>query len=643
MKLISARVTNFRSIDDSGEVEIDESVTCLVGKNESGKTAFMKALYNLSPVNEEKGKFIIEDYPIKGYQKYKLLHEKTPAIVVRAVFELEDEDVSEVESELGKGVFASKQIVVTKNYKNVRNVEVNLNEATAINNILASVPLNDTVREQIAGISAFLDFVDAVGKLESTEPTIKPLREVLKDKYANDLKLFITNNYIYKLLPRFVYFDDYYSMDSDLPIQYLKERREKENGKHLTNSERTALSLLDLAGTKLEDFQNPKNYERLKRDLEAASITITDEFFEFWTQNKLLDVEFDIFNADPDAKPPLNSGQVLHIRIKSGKHRASVSFDEQSKGFKWFFSFIAYFSQLRGSGHKLIMLLDEPGLSLHAKAQSDLLDYFDERLSIDQQVIYTTHSPFMVDPTKFNRIRTVQDVDGKGTVISGDILKNDQDTVFPLQAALGYELAQTLFVGPNCLLVEGPSDLIYLQILSELAYSKQKTGLDSRWVTVPVGGSGKVSTFISLLGAHKLNTVVLIDIDSKDMQTVENLRKNALLKERSLIHMGQIIGSKNADIEDLFNPEFYLRLVNGAYATQLKEPLTIEKLGEGHPRIVKRIKKYFKNNDIANGYFNHYKPAAYLLREQVTLTKEIDGRTVEHADSLFNQINELLE
>jgi len=642
MKLISARVTNFRSIDDSGDVEIDEKVTCLVGKNESGKTAFLKALSNLSHVNEEKGNFIIEDYPIKGYQKYKVVHEKTPAIAVTAVFELEDEDVSKVESELGVGVFASKRIVVTKNYKNERNVEMQLNEATAINGILAKVPLNDAVREQIASISTFSDLVAAVSKLESTEPAIKPLREMLKGNYSGDLKLYITNNYINKLLPRFVYFDDYYSMDGNLPIQYLKERRERENGKLLTSSERTALALLDLAGTKLEDFQNPKNYERLKRDLEAASITITDEFFEFWTQNKLLDVEFDISNADPDAKPPLNSGQVLHIRIKSGKHRVSVSFDEQSNGFKWFFSFIAYFSQLRGSGHKLIMLLDEPGLSLHAKAQSDLLDYFDERLSIGQQVIYTTHSPFMVDPTKFNRVRTVQDIDAKGTVISGDILKNDQDTVFPLQAALGYELAQTLFVGPNCLLVEGPSDLIYLQILSELANSKEKTGLDSRWVTVPVGGSGKVSTFISLLGANKLNTAVLVDIDSKDMQTIETLRKNALLKERSLIHMGLITGSKNADIEDIFNPEFYILLVNKAYATQLKEPLTIEKLGAGNPRIVKRIKRYFEENGIANGYFNHYKPAAYLLREQVALTKELDADTVERAVTLFKWINELL-
>ncbi len=66
-----------------------------------------------------------------------------------------------------------------------------------------------------------------------------------------------------------------------------------------------------------------------------------------------------------------------------------------------------------------------------------------------------------------DRTRTAEDKDDEGTVISADILRNDRDTVFPLQAALGYDLAQTLFLGPECLLVEGPSDLIYLQVLGE--------------------------------------------------------------------------------------------------------------------------------------------------------------------------------
>ena len=78
------------------------------------------------------------------------------------------------------------------------------------------------------------------------------------------------------------------------------------------------------------------------------------------------------------------------------------------------------------------MLLDEPGLSLHAKAQGDFLNFIDERLAKRYQVVYTTHSPFMIEPTKLNRVRTVQDVDDRGTVVTSDVMRTDRDTLFPI-------------------------------------------------------------------------------------------------------------------------------------------------------------------------------------------------------------------
>ena len=104
----------------------------------------------------------------------------------------------------------------------------------------------------------------------------------------------------------------------------------------------------------------------------------------------------------------------------------SVPFDERSRGFVWFFSFLAYFNKLEGSEENdLILLLDEPGLSLHGVAQGDLLRLIEERLAPNHQVIYTTHSPFMVEPKALNRVRTVVDVDEVGTKISADVLKAD--------------------------------------------------------------------------------------------------------------------------------------------------------------------------------------------------------------------------
>lgn len=119
-------------------------------------------------------------------------------------------------------------------------------------------------------------------------------------------------------------------------------------------------------------------------------------------------------------------------------------------------------------GNNLIVLLDEPGLSLHATAQADLLRYMNEKLVPNHQVIYSTHSPFMIDQSDLLSCRTVEDATGPndevlGTKVSGEVLSTDADTLFPLQASLGYDITQSLFVGEHTLLVEGPSDLLYIQ------------------------------------------------------------------------------------------------------------------------------------------------------------------------------------
>ena len=199
-------------------------------------------------------------------------------------------------------------------------------------------------------------------------------------------------------------------------------------------------------------------------------------------------------------------------------------------------------------------------------------------------MLYSTHSPFLVQPDRFERVRTVQDVDNKGTKVSADIFHTDSETVFPLQTALGYSLAQTLFVGPDCLLVEGPSDLVYLQVLSQASEAAGLAALDSRWVVTPVGGADKLGTFVSLLGQNQLNVAALIDANPRDSQRIKALQDNGHLKGRALIQVNEIAGGDEADIEDLFDPEFFLTLVNLAYAAELTAPLTNEALVSGAPQ-----------------------------------------------------------
>ena len=98
VRLTRAKVTKFRSIDDSGWVSFDD-VTCLVGKNESGKTAFLQALARLRPVVGKPTKYDpVIDYPSKDFGLYRRKHASDPDTVVAVEFELGDAELASVEA-----------------------------------------------------------------------------------------------------------------------------------------------------------------------------------------------------------------------------------------------------------------------------------------------------------------------------------------------------------------------------------------------------------------------------------------------------------------------------------------------------------------------------------------------------------------
>jgi predicted ATP-dependent endonuclease of OLD family len=121
----------------------------------------------------------------------------------------------------------------------------------------------------------------------------------------------------------------------------------------------------------------------------------------------------------------------LKIRIWDNRHSLSLPFDQHSAGFQWFFSFLAAFSEYEHRNPPVVILLDEPAVGLHAKAQADFLRFIEERLTKRCQVIYTTHSPFMVQPGHLERVRIVEDRSkehGSGHDVLSKIL-----ILFPLQ------------------------------------------------------------------------------------------------------------------------------------------------------------------------------------------------------------------
>src|SRR5690606_12739447 len=163
--------------------------------------------------------------------------------------------------------------------------------------------------------------------------------------------------------PKFVYFGEYDSMPGEINVKELIAHRDAED---LSRGERAFLSLLHLASVEPEDFINPESDEHLIRDVENASNGITEEVFTYWSQNTNLRVQLRVGSSTTGPYP----GPTIQIRVLNQKHNVTVPFDERSRGFVWFFSFLAYFSEIeQESSSPIVLLLDEPGLSLHAKAQ----------------------------------------------------------------------------------------------------------------------------------------------------------------------------------------------------------------------------------------------------------------------------------
>ena len=442
-------------------------------------------------------------------------------------------------------------------------------------------------------------------------------------------------------------------MSGEMSINKLAQDKQQTG---VSVEDRIFLDFLEYAGTSLEELQGSKKYEELKAQCEGASNDITDEIFQFWSQNEALAVKIELGEGKQDDPPPFNAGTIAKIRIENQHHRASVPLSERSAGFVWFF-FFRQFKQLKKTAGNAILLLDEPGLTLHGKAQADLLRYIQERLLPTHQVIYSTHSPFMVPAERLADVRVVEDVIERddrgrpivhGTKVSADVLSVDKDTLFPLQGHLGYEITESLFIGQNTLLVEGPSDILYLQVLSQALKNRKRTGLDPRWTICPSGGVDKIWSFASLFGGNKLNIAVLCDYGHGEKGKIERLKQSQILKAGQIWTVADFTGKAESDVEDLFQEEVYLALVNQAYSLTGNQKLDKAKLAQVQPhseRIVKLIEAIFKTMPPEAPEFDHFAPAEWLLRHPGLLEGEDQQvlRTLETGEKVFTTLNSLLK
>ena len=215
---------------------------------------------------------------------------------------------------------------------------------------------------------------------------------------------YLAEKYLLNKIPKFMFFDEFYQMAGHVNIEGLIQRQKD---KRLLESDYPLLGLIDLARLDLDDIVNPRRALERENRLEGASNHLSDTIMKYWSQNGFLEMRFDIRPGLPNDPEGMKTGTNLWCHVYNSRQKVRTLLGKRSRGFIWFFSFLAWFSQHKRRGIPLILLLDEPDLFLHGTAQRDLLRYLEDESKTGLQVIYATQSPYMIDAHRFDRVRIV--------------------------------------------------------------------------------------------------------------------------------------------------------------------------------------------------------------------------------------------
>lgn len=592
-------------------------MTCLVGKNESGKTALLKALYKLKPEATSKEQYTpANDYPKRKWRPDAAIPANPP--VVLTIWQMDDADIATLEKQFGAGVIADRTITLSKSYDNTKRYGIKCDEGAVVRHLIGELKLSEE-DQTISGSLDLKAIQKSATELKEISASQQKLLETFKQRFPEGVVSAVVN-VIDQRVPTFLYFDNYLTLPGTVSVNDIMTRQGQNQ---LNERDRVFLALLALAGTSLDKVHGAGTFEEFNSKLRAVSNQVTDQIFKYWSQNKHLDVEIRLDHARTSDPAPFNAGWIFRTRIDNRRHRADTSFDDRSSGFVWFFSFLVWFYQLRELyGKNLIILLDEPGLSLHARAQGDLLRYINEQLRPHYQVLYTTHSPFMIDADNLLSARTVEDVVVKdketgeeklyGTKVSKDVLSDDPDTISPLQRVLDYEITQTLFIGKHTLLVEGSSDLLYLKWFSRQLEKAGKPGLDYRWNICVVRGVDRIPGFVTLFRGNKLHIAAIVDVQHGHKAKIDHARK--VLENKHLLTLDTYSNQTEADIEDVLGREFYVALVNLAFDLRGTHQLPSVKPAAAPGRVVKEVEDHFAILPPHHPEFRHLAPAEWLFQ-----------------------------
>lgn len=591
MRLRAARVQNYRSVRDTGLFDVEHDKTILVGPNEAGKTAVLQALQRIKAPAGVKGFDALRDYPRALYNDITTGAVKPEDVpVAMAVFDLDDDERAELPEDLQKVRYSFTRMMDNKARHHLEGapalpvygtISRDLQRLAAHIDVRTPVaegqPASRIQAEKIAALTKnwreatplYASFTEdlrswlaaTVTLIDETDPAQEERLDRLNDAVRKGVEQNEALEYLHERIPVFVLFSNYFRVRPLIHLAHLAQRLSSKildddqydygNSCLLkllgfTAQDLSALGQVNEAGSD-QAKQLQKNRDQLDErsyQLNAASVKLTKEIRSVWHPSSS--------RPEADRLRVVADGQYLKVVVEDDLG-VEVELDQRSEGFQWLVSFfVVFFAEAMDKHENAILLLDEPGMSLHALKQRDFRETL-SRLASKNQTIYTTHSPFLVGPNELDLVRVVELNDrSEGTKVHTTITSSDPAALLPLQEALGYDLAQSLFAQQRNLVLEGLTDAWYLEAVAGLFRDADLVKLNEKIALVPASSAGKVVYFATILTAHGLKVAALLDSDaagenaaSQDV-LVHSLGSKGILRTKDYV-----AGVAKAEIEDL--------------------------------------------------------------------------------------------
>lgn len=692
MQLLKFRVTEFRSVLDSGWIDV-ESITALIGTNESGKTNILLPLWKLNPADD--GAINLQDdLPRDKYHEYRNA-DPMPTFIT-AVFTLEDKEkthlanLTNFDTENFSTVqvsrdFAGKYLwafpdadekpitsveelnVVFDQYIQSISTQGEVPKAemqrrgkvtSAINLAKEYLRSEKSLADELTDALKELDKVEISTQSSSSFTKLGELKQLIKEKIEALSTPMLSENtevkeYLESVMPKYVYYSNYGNLDSQIYLPQVLQNLTRDNlGLKEAAKARTLRTLfkfvsLDPAeitqmGADPQGNPSPAEIEKIankKKEreilLSSASSAFTKAFNEWWKQG---DYTFE-FQAD---------GDFFRIWVADKIRPERIELEARSTGLQWFFSFYLVFLVESEAHHQnAVLLLDEPGVTLHPLAQKNLFEFF-ESLGEKNQMIYTTHSPFMVDSDHLERVRSVYvDKNGK-TVVSSNLRASEQthgvnqsQSIYPAHAALGLTVSDTLLINCKPVLVEGESDQLYLSALKNLLISLGKITPLRDLVFIPTGGVKGIKATSSIIASKAdERPFVIVDGDIPGQKMKKELLADFYAADADkIIDISDYTSISNGEIEDLFPLERMARIVSKFLPRPEEAEDEFEDIVEDEKPLCNQIEEFAKAQNI---------PLVRGWKVQLasTIKKEIlrgKGKVIKEEDKEFSKVEGLFK